>query len=91
MTRYGWVFDVALTLWCGGVLLLCGLCLYGVVLAFRMKGGDGMSYKARCPQCNEWMEVERVDNGVMMVWHGVHCGWGQADFADEDVHKNEAT
>ena len=30
-----------------------------------------MSYKARCPQCDEWMEVERVDNGVMMVWHGV--------------------
>ncbi|MBA5872012.1 MAG: hypothetical protein GDA68_18745 [Nitrospira sp. CR2.1] len=32
------------------------------------------------------MEVERVDNGVMMVWHGVHCGWGQAYFADEDVY-----
>ena len=45
-----------------------------------------MSYKARCPQCDEWMEVERVDNGVMMVWHGVHCGWGQAYFADEDVY-----
>ena len=50
-----------------------------------------MTHQVRCPQCDEWMEVERVDNGVMMVWHGVHCGWGQAYFADEDVHRNEAT
>lgn len=31
---------------------------------------------ARCPECSQTMEVEYVDNGVCMVWHGVHCGWG---------------
>ena len=41
----------------------------------------------KCPVCGNDMEVERVDNGVKMVWHGVHCGYGQAYFADEDVRK----
>jgi ribosomal protein L37AE/L43A len=39
-----------------------------------------------CPDCGEPMQVERTDNGVMMVWHGTHCGWGQAYMADEDVY-----
>jgi hypothetical protein len=26
------------------------------------------------------MEVEIVNNGVGMVYHGVHCGWGQDSF-----------
>ena len=39
----------------------------------------------RCPECNEWMDVERVHNGVCYVWHGVHCGYGQAYMADDDV------
>ena len=38
-----------------------------------------------CPDCNQPMEVDHVDNGVMMVWHGTHCGWGQAYMADKDV------
>jgi len=38
-----------------------------------------------CPDCGAPMEVEYVNNGVCMVWHGVHCGWGQAYFADEDL------
>ena len=41
MTRYGWVFDTMFMLWLVGMVLLCGLCLYGVVLAFKMKGSDG--------------------------------------------------
>lgn len=39
----------------------------------------------KCPECNEWMDVERVHNGVCYVWHGFHCGFGQAYMADEDV------
>ena len=46
-------------------------------------------FEARCSQCNDWMEVERVDNGVCMVWHGIHCGWGQGYFADEDVRQKQ--
>lgn len=41
MTRYGWLFDSALVVWVGGMLVLCGLCVYSIVLAMRMKGGDG--------------------------------------------------
>jgi hypothetical protein len=39
-----------------------------------------------CPNCRKEMEVERVHNGVCYVWHGIHCGWGQAYFADNDVY-----
>jgi hypothetical protein len=31
------------------------------------------------------MEVEKVSNDVIMMWHGTHCGWAQAFFADEDI------
>lgn len=44
-----------------------------------------MTCWALCPDCDQPMQVEYVDNGVCMVWHGVHCGWGQDGFADEDV------
>lgn len=30
MTRYGWLFDSALVVWVGGMLVLCGLCVYGI-------------------------------------------------------------
>lgn len=46
-------------------------------------------FRVRCPTCNEWMEVERTDNGVCMVWHGFHCGWSHAYFSDEDVEEVE--
>jgi hypothetical protein len=28
---------------------------------------------------------KKVSNGVMMLWHGAHCGLAQASFADEDI------
>jgi hypothetical protein len=31
------------------------------------------------------MQVEKVSNDVMMMWHGAHCGSSQAYFADKDV------
>lgn len=40
-----------------------------------------------CPECGQEMYVEQVHNGIAMVWHGVHCGYGQAYFANEDVRK----
>ena len=40
---------------------------------------------ARCPECGRWMEVEKVDNGVCLVWHGICCGWGQTGFSDSEV------
>ena len=31
------------------------------------------------------MEVERVSNDVIMLWHGAHCGLAQTYFAYEDI------
>jgi hypothetical protein len=28
---------------------------------------------------------KKASNGVMMLWHGTHCGLAQAYFADEDI------
>jgi len=47
-----------------------------------------MTY-AQCPECGEKMFVDYVNNGVGMVWHGVHCGWGHDGFMDEDVKDDE--
>ena len=44
-----------------------------------------MNGYADCPECGEEMSVEYVNNGVGMVWHGVHCGWGQTGWSDEDI------
>ena len=44
---------------------------------------------ALCPDCGEVMEIERVHNGVAMVWHGVHCGWGQDAFTEDAVYQTE--
>jgi len=46
---------------------------------------------ARCPTCDELVEVERTHNGVAWVWHMVHCGWGHAYFADEDIEWKQET
>ena len=49
-----------------------------------------MEHYAKCPQCASAIEVERVHNGVMYVWHGFCdvCRWAQAYFADEDVKES---
>jgi len=31
------------------------------------------------------MQVEKVSNDLMMLWHGTHDGLAQAYFADEDI------
>ena len=31
------------------------------------------------------MQVEKVSNDVMMMWHATHCGLAQAYFAKEDI------
>jgi len=31
------------------------------------------------------MQVEKVSNDVMMMWHATHCGLAQAYFANEDI------
>jgi hypothetical protein len=31
------------------------------------------------------MQLEKVSNDVMMMWHGTHCGSSQAYFADKDI------
>jgi hypothetical protein len=46
-----------------------------------------MSY-ARCSECEHAMRVETISNDVMMMWHGTHCGLGQAFFAAEDIFEN---
>ena len=43
-----------------------------------------MTY-ARCSECGHAIQVERVNNDVMMMWQGTHCGLAQAYFADEDI------
>jgi len=43
-----------------------------------------MTY-ARCSECGHAIQVEKVNNDVMMMWHGTHCGLAQAYFADEDI------
>jgi hypothetical protein len=40
---------------------------------------------ARCSEYRHAMQVEKVSNDVMMMWHGAHCGLAQAYFADEDI------
>jgi hypothetical protein len=27
---------------------------------------------ARCSECGDAMQVEKVSNGIMMMWHGAH-------------------
>ena len=43
-----------------------------------------MTY-ARCSECGHVIQVEKVNNDVMMMWQGAHCGLAQAFFADEDI------
>ena len=43
-----------------------------------------MTY-ARCSECGHAVQVEKVSNDVMMMWHGRHCGLAQAYFADEEI------
>jgi hypothetical protein len=43
-----------------------------------------MTY-ARCSECGHVIQVENVNNDVMMMWQGTHCGLAQAYFADEDI------
>ena len=43
-----------------------------------------MTY-ARCSECGHAIQVEEVNNDVMMMWQGTHCGLAQAYFADEDI------
>jgi hypothetical protein len=31
------------------------------------------------------MEVEKVSNDVMMMWHGTHCGSLRTYFTDKDI------
>jgi hypothetical protein len=40
---------------------------------------------ARCSECGQTMQLEKVSNDVMMMWHGTHCGSSQAYFADKDI------
>ena len=40
---------------------------------------------ARCSECGQTMEVEKVSNDVMMMWHGTHCGSLRTYFADKDI------
>ena len=43
-----------------------------------------MTY-ARCSECGHAIQVEKVNNDVMMMWQGTHCGLAQAYFADKDI------
>jgi hypothetical protein len=43
-----------------------------------------MTY-ARCSECGHVIQVEKVSNDVMMMWHGTHCGLAQAYFADGEI------
>jgi hypothetical protein len=40
---------------------------------------------ARCSECGQTIQVEKVNNDVMMMWHGTHCGTSQAYFASKEV------
>jgi len=40
---------------------------------------------ARCSECGQTIEVEKVSNDVMMMWHGTHCGSLRTYFADKDI------
>jgi hypothetical protein len=40
---------------------------------------------ARCSECGQTIQVEKVTNDVMMMWHGMHCGSSQAYFADQEI------
>ena len=45
---------------------------------------------ARCPDCDVKVPIDYVDNGVMMVWHGIcpKCGWAQV-FGEPDESAKE--
>ena len=45
---------------------------------------------ARCSECGQTMEVEKVSNDVMMMWHGKHCGSLRTYFADKDIFEQRA-
>ena len=40
---------------------------------------------ARCSECGQTMQLEKVSNDVMMMWHGTHCGSSQAYFASKEI------
>jgi len=40
---------------------------------------------ARCAVCGQTIQVEKVSNDVMMMWHGRHCGSSQAYFASKEL------
>jgi hypothetical protein len=44
-----------------------------------------MNPQATCPECHSLFDVEYVDNGVCLVWHGVHCGWGHQVHSDDVI------
>jgi hypothetical protein len=43
-----------------------------------------MTY-ARCSECGHAVQVEKVSNDVMMMWHGTHCRLAQVYFADTEI------
>jgi hypothetical protein len=45
---------------------------------------------ARCPQCRQTIQVEKVSNDIMMMWHGTHCGSSHAYFAYKDIFGTES-
>src|SRR5215472_12515845 len=46
---------------------------------------------ARCSECGQTIEVEKVSNDVMMMWHGTHCGSLRTYFADKDISPRTET
>jgi hypothetical protein len=40
---------------------------------------------ARCSECGQAIQVEKVSNDVMMMWHGTHCGSSQAYFGSKEI------
>jgi hypothetical protein len=40
---------------------------------------------ARCSECGQTTEVEKVSDDVMMMWRGTHCGSVRTYFADKDI------
>jgi hypothetical protein len=39
----------------------------------------------QCSKCGQTIQVEKVSNDVMMMWHGTHFGSSQAYFASEEI------
>ncbi len=46
-----------------------------------------MQQLTECENCGQLVAVERVDNGVCMCWHYVHCGYGHTA-CDDDIYSN---